>query len=844
MSLHPSQGRLFLAVVTFLALVASAHAIIQAALPLDALLAVSQFIVVAKVEKIDTARPQVVVMVDEDLKGKASFRRLAIDFKGDDEAKKLDHLPQLLKRLAPDLPLILFIDHRARTYTVFAYTNGTWFQVLGQQAGDGDRIGWRLTHGEPYLRGTFKGATAELRRLLIDAAAGRGKLPKENKKEEPGFGPEVGANEKKTGGLGRDASPLASFVRPAVSAGSGGPLFGVIPTLGVGAPLVVLAALFPAVFGGVLILFRQWIAFITVFSLNSSLLLVHWVFQSYWPRVLLGSWFGSEAGLWFLMTLVTLAGAVWAWRRQSFQQSLGDGAVGAPRRTELTVLWLLAGLLVLVSVITPLLSWHFTDRYDPRADLAWMLILVLTLGVLAGAIYRTRREHSAHPLLAAEGVMLLAILAGHVGYSAYRWGGGDLGTSGEPIVSGPASQPAAGLHAPRFQAIRWQFSPKNLSGLIVAAPFVHGNDVYVAAAGPTFKQGTLFCVDRHTGAQKWDFLGESGDLKQMISGPVVYDGKLYMGEGFHDDPNCRLFCVNAADGTLLWAFKTTGQTECSPCVSGDKVYFGAGNDGIYCVNTADGKEVWRFPPQPRTGRLLRCGATPAVADNRLYAGSAVDRNQKEDPGETSIFCLAADSGKPHWRRSVPLPAWAAPVLTDQHAFYALGNGDVFSDADKEKPAGMILCVDRMTGGEIWQYDAPNGVLDRPAVDEQHIYFGCRDGYVYCVGHHDGKFRWKASLGSPVIASPVLARCPGYGQTAHVFAVSTAGKVVCLEPATGASHWSLDLTDREAGFYASPRVVVTRSESGDHRLLYVAGGVGGLYTGRPVLYCIEDFVKVE
>ena len=122
--------------------------------------------------------------------------------------------------------------------------------------------------------------------------------------------------------------------------------------------------------------------------------------------------------------------------------------------------------------------------------------------------------------------------------------------------------------------------------------------------------------------------------------------------------------------------------------------------------------------------------------------------------------------------------------------------------------------------------------------------GCRDGHVYCVGRQDGKQRWKVFLDSPVIASPVLARCPGYAQTAHVFAVATAGKVACINPTTGDVHWSLQLTDKEAHFSACPRVVATRSADGDRRLLYIAGGVGDLYTGRPVVYCLEDVVTVE
>lgn len=835
------HGRLLLAGAGVLVFAASALAIIQALLPLDAILGDSEFVLVAKVEKIDPAQPAVLLAVQEDLKGKAPFRRLAVNFKGDADAKKLDHVPQLLKRLAPDLPVMLFLlEARGKTRIGFVYTNGTWFQIMGQQTGEADHFAWSLTHGEPFLRRTFKGTTAELQQLVKDSLAGKGKLPAVNKKEEPGFGPELPKKVKSS----HSRSALREWIALRATH-THGPLFGVIPTLGVGAPLVVLAALFPAVFGGVLLLFRQWTAFITVFSVNSTLLLLQWLLNTYWPNVLRDSWLGSEAGLWTLMTLVALIGTVWAWQRQLSRQASPDLAPDAPPRTELLILWSLAGLFLLVGVLTPLLSWLLTPRYDPRTDLACVSMAVLTVGVLAGAIYRTAREYTglAAPL-ATEGVMIAAILLGEVGYTAYRWGGEDIGTAAEPLANATTTaQTIAGLNPPKFERIRWQFSPKNFSGVILAAPLVHGDDVWVGAARTTYRLGSLFCLDRADGSNKGEFIGKDGDLKQMISSPIFADGRLYMGEGFHDDSRCRMFCINARDLTELWTVQTESQTEPAPCVAHGKVYFGAGNDGIQCVDAAKGAPIWRYPPKDYTGRLLRCGSSPVVVGNRLYAGSAVDRNQKDDRGETAIFCLDADSGTPQWKRAVPLPAWAGPVVNDGRVFYALGNGDVISDADSEKPAGMLVCVDARSGTEDWRYDAPNGILDKPAVDAQSVYFGCRDGYVYCLSRSDGKLRWKTHMAAPVVASPVIARCPGYAQTAHVYAVSTAGKVACLDPATGDAQWTLPLTDKEAHFSATPSVVVTRTDRGDRRQLYVAGSIGGV-PGRPVVFCLEDFVKVE
>jgi outer membrane protein assembly factor BamB len=822
------HGRLLLAALAMLALTASALAIIKALLPLDALVTVSQVIVVAKIEKVDAHTPLVVMAVQEDLKGKAAFRKLMVDFKGDDEAKKLDHVPQLLKRVAPELPVILFLNPRDKSITGFAYTNGTWFQLLGQQTGDASQVAWRLTHGEPYLRRTYKGPTAELRQLVIDKLAGKGKLPAVNEKEEPGFGPEATPK-------GKEKS----------SRGGGGTLFGVIPTLGVGAPLMVLAALFPAVFGGVLILFRQWIAFITVFSVNSTLLLLYWAINTWWPNLLRGTWIGTEAGLWFLMTVVALLCTVWAWRRQLARNALGDPAAEAPPKTELTVLWSLVAVFVLVSVATALFSWWMTPRYDPRSDIAWASIAVLTLGVFAGAIFRIGKgDAPTQPTIAVEGVMIAVILLGHIGYSAYRWGGTDAGSPQELNVVQGAVTVIEGVHSPRLERIRWQFSPENVSGLAAAAPLVHGDELYFGASEPVFKRGTLFCLDRSTGKKKWEFAGKDGDLREMISGPVFMDGRLYMGEGWHDDPNCRLFCIDAKEGKEVWTFKTAGQTECTPCLERGKVYFGAGNDGIYCVDATTGRQMWRFPPSSYNGRLLRFGSTPTVAGNRVYVGSAVDRNQPDDKGATALFCLDIETGERVWKHPVALPVWSRPVISNEHVIIALGNGDVFNDATDEKPAGTVLWFELPTGTAAWRYDVPNGVLDKPAVDSQHVYFGCRDGSVYCLGRHDGRIRWKAELGAPVIGTPALARCSGYTQTAHLFAVSSEGTVACINPASGSIHWTVKLADKGGTFTTPLQVRVQRTDTGDRRFIYAAGGVGDLFTGRPVVYCLEDFVKVE
>ena len=167
----------------------AAWAFIQKLFPLQEFIDDSDFLFTATVEKVDADKPSTVLVVVKNLKGEAPFARIPINLTGD----KQKHTPQLLKRIAPDLPLVVGLKRDpSGKFMMLAYTNGTWFQVLGQT--DGDQTRWAFTHCEIYLRRTFKGTTDELRQIIANVLAGKAKAPPANPKEPPGFGPPLGTS--------------------------------------------------------------------------------------------------------------------------------------------------------------------------------------------------------------------------------------------------------------------------------------------------------------------------------------------------------------------------------------------------------------------------------------------------------------------------------------------------------------------------------------------------------------------------------------------------------------------------------------------------------------------------
>jgi outer membrane protein assembly factor BamB len=807
-----------------------ASAVITADQPLKQTEAVAQFIFIGKVEKFFADKPAMLVTISEDIKGKAPFRSLPINCKVADPKEAKDNLIEpLVKRLGPDIDIVFFVSpQRGKSYVTFAYTNGTWFHLHGTQTGEKDQVVFRLKSAEPYLRKSFKGTTEDLRQLMKNHAAGKAALPPIDAKIEPGLGPEYQPM-KKSSLRSLDAWGL----RPVPALSAPGAPFAVIPTIGIGGPLIILALLFPTVFGGVLVLFRQWMAFITLISLSFTLMLVHWLLA---PTLLRGTWWSTDAALWFLMCACTFVCACWAWRRQL--NFLYSGEADASQRTELNVLGIMTSSCALMAA----LMWYFMK--PSWIDANWALTVVLTLGLLCGTVYRLYHALKtapafASPPLATEGIILGAMLLGELSFAPKIWAGG-VGTEGAVEASSQTGK-GTGKLAPVVK--KWDFNFAQ-PGAFASAPLIHGDLVYAAFSETGLRTATLLCLDRHTGVKKWEFLGKDDDLVQMISSPCLSDGKLYFGEGFHDDKNCKVYCVDAADGKEIWRFKTGGQTESSPAVAAGKVYIGAGNDGVYCLDAATGQMVWKFPPADYKGRLLRFGGGMCVAGNRLYCGTGVDRNQQEDKGETAVYCLDAPTGKLFWKSPVPYPVWSTPVVKDGSVYVTTGNGDVFEDAKgPDVPGGAALCFDADTGKEKWRVNVANGIMEAPALDAHRLYFGCRDGHLYCLDRADGKEHWRRMLDTPIISTPALDVDARGERTFNVFATASGGKVCCLNPRNGDIEWTYDLTKQLAYISAAPRLLVTPTPDGYLRQLYFGAGIGGgaleFNANRPVFYCLEE-----
>jgi outer membrane protein assembly factor BamB len=362
-------------------------------------------------------------------------------------------------------------------------------------------------------------------------------------------------------------------------------------------------------------------------------------------------------------------------------------------------------------------------------------------------------------------VLAGAVRAGE--WTAFR-GGADRGGN------------ADGGEVPLGLTMKWVYRGKGSGTRIDSSPAIVESAVYVGVSENSVfsPAGRVICVELDGGKPRW----EKKTRRPVFSSPAVSGGLVLVGEGYHQDRQCRLMCLGAADGAEKWSFEVKSHIESSPQLEGGRVYFGAGDDGLFCLDVEAGKELWRSSGQ-------HVDISPWAASGYLFAGTGY--------GRAAALALSTKDGAVAWQTPMDLPVWGSPLLLGNRLYLGLGNGDFLKSA--AEPRGGVVCLSALGGKEVWRTAIPDAVLTALTHHKDRLFFGSRDGHLYALDAVKGGVLWKRPVGGPVLASPLVGR-------ERVLAVSGTGRLVIAAIETGEELASLDLSkvlEGETGVFSSP-----------------------------------------
>ncbi|MEW4527458.1 PQQ-binding-like beta-propeller repeat protein [Maioricimonas sp. JC845] len=312
---------------------------------------------------------------------------------------------------------------------------------------------------------------------------------------------------------------------------------------------------------------------------------------------------------------------------------------------------------------------------------------------------------------------------------------GDLKRAG---TSGSAAGPTGG-------GINWKAGGPTQN--FYATPAIAGERLYCIASTDA-RRGRIECRSLRDGSLLWS--SAPPGYRATFSSPVLSGRYLVCGEGLHDDRMARIVCIDTSPehaGDVLWTFQTNSHVECTPVIDGDRVYAGAGDDGVYCLALdpdlpEEKRLIWHAG-----GRDLPDAETSlAVHQDRVYVGLGV--------GGEAVCVLDAATGTMLERVPMPYPVFGLPAIDRDRLYVGMGRGDYVHEA--EDPAGQVCCIDLNRLTIQWTCPTPATVLGAVVIVEDELLFASADGTVHRL-NRDGEVLGTWQCGEPILTSPAVTR---------------------------------------------------------------------------------------
>jgi outer membrane protein assembly factor BamB len=297
--------------------------------------------------------------------------------------------------------------------------------------------------------------------------------------------------------------------------------------------------------------------------------------------------------------------------------------------------------------------------------------------------------------------------------------------------------------------------------------------------------GYLYAADARTGQQLWRAdihnvhqrvplndpnMGGSYDFDFLTSSPVVAAGAVFVGSA-----DGALYALDAASGSVSWAFQTGDRIRATPAIGEGVVYIGSWDGYLYALDAATGALVWKtllgVDGSPRyltlpiqstayvAGGVVYCASrkaatfaldaatgtvlwetsngsgnwlesSPVARGKYVYIGSSLASN---------LNIYDATSGEERSHFSLAVAAWSTPLVTDGVAF--IGSEGNPNGVDL---GGGMWAVDIGPSGGLaeprWFYPVSgsqepagyNGVNSSPQLADGVLYFGGLDGRLYAL----------------------------------------------------------------------------------------------------------------
>lgn len=333
----------------------------------------------------------------------------------------------------------------------------------------------------------------------------------------------------------------------------------------------------------------------------------------------------------------------------------------------------------------------------------------------------------------------------------------------------PKPKPLTNFTAQIQPRLLWKTSTGSGAGgeYLKLTPAMNDHSIFTASTS-----GIVASTAKANGRTNWR--ANTGHM--LTTGPGAGDGLVVVGS-IHGN----IVALDEATGRTRWTNSVKGELIASPAVKKGYVIVKALDGSITALSTQDGHSLWTFK-QSEPDLILRGSSSPVIQENRVLSGFA----------NGNLASISLGNGETQWMQQIATPEGAFaiermididadPVIDGHRIFAATYQGNI---ASLDWRSGRTLWtheISSYTGmsaddsavfvtdakSDVWSFGVDSGLVNwrqtelgfrnisGPASIGNYIVVGDAQGYLHWLDKRDGHFAGRVSVGSGILAKPLV-----------------------------------------------------------------------------------------
>ena len=290
---------------------------------------------------------------------------------------------------------------------------------------------------------------------------------------------------------------------------------------------------------------------------------------------------------------------------------------------------------------------------------------------------------------------------------------------------------------------------------VLSSPVVVNGTVYVGSSNDY-----LYALDAKSGKQLWRYNAETGTgaaptaAAVDVGTAVVVNGVVY-GQASNSVNHSYLFALDAANGAQVWRSQINNQIFSNLQVDNGEVYIASSaitqqggpsttDSYAYAFNAKNGTQTWR---SAKISDVI--SGAPAVANGVVYVGSK----------DTNVYALDAKTGSSLWHYNAGGAIYTSLQVVNGVLYAGVAssvstvtnNLKINTSVDSTSTSGSIIAlnVNATSGSLRWRHPLDKYIGSPLAVDENVVYVGTNNNFVYALSATGGSQVWSYQIASSV-----------------------------------------------------------------------------------------------